>query len=126
MPEDFEWTGMCTKDAWLSWWFGNAQKGYPPLKRVFPEDFPDKNKRKRYSDFKILMTGIENCAKDKNIFVDDMSVDQAVAIFQECEPVLYEIYKARHCKCQGPGRFSQLIWMTVIDNVRKSDTDFVK
>eukprot|EP00960_Hanusia_phi_P064217 765731-Hanusia_phi.AAC.5 len=70
------------------------------------------------------MAGIEDCAKYMNIdevAVDEISVDQAVAVYQECEPVLYETYKARHSSHWdlGEWRFSQLSWMTIIDNVRK-------
>eukprot|EP00960_Hanusia_phi_P070908 767425-Hanusia_phi.AAC.4 len=56
------------------------------------------------------------------VTVDEISVDQAVAVNKECERVLYEIYKARHSKSRDRGqwRFSQSSWMTIIEHVRKS------
>eukprot|EP00960_Hanusia_phi_P070378 767297-Hanusia_phi.AAC.1 len=99
LPEDFNWNGMCTKDAWILWCCGNAEKRYPPLKRLSVED---RAKRKNMAE----------------VSVDEISVDHAVAVYKECEPVLYEIYKARHSKGRDRGqwRFSQLSWMTIIDN----------
>eukprot|EP00960_Hanusia_phi_P045942 757512-Hanusia_phi.AAC.1 len=84
---------------------GNAEKGYPSLKRVSPGDFSNMTNRKRFSDFdSVAMAGIEDC---------------------ECEPFLYEICMAQHSKSRDRGkwRFSHLSWMTNIDKVRNFRSD---
>ncbi|EGZ07969.1 hypothetical protein PHYSODRAFT_453555, partial [Phytophthora sojae] len=40
--------------AWELWWFGCPSKNWPPYRSLVPMDLPNKNTRKRLSDFRFI------------------------------------------------------------------------
>ena len=114
-------------EAWQHWCCGKqnnefGEVGYPPLRLVHPSALKDKNMRKRYSDLKYLMKKIEINAKEKGIFTQRSTVDEANNIFGQCEDVLDELHT-----CNRSGRrLSQLSWITVASIVRKAEKNRVR
>jgi hypothetical protein len=77
VPHEFPLPKGTIANAWELWWFGNPAKRYPPFRNLAPADMPDKNKRKRLSDFRFLMTRIESELIRSGTFMENPSLDEA-------------------------------------------------
>jgi hypothetical protein len=81
VPEDFQFPNTSTKIAWQLWCCGDAEKGYPPLRQLTPQDMSSKNLKKRLSDFRTLMRELEVRAKDTGVWRDSATVQEANEMF---------------------------------------------
>lgn len=77
IPEDFEFPDGSINMAWINWCLKNTSKGYPPLRKITPEDFGNqKCKRKRLSDFRFLMNILQNELVSNNLWIEDPTIEQ--------------------------------------------------
>jgi hypothetical protein len=115
LPEDFQLPTGTTMAAWQIYCCGNHSKGYPPLCKVTPSDIVDKDVRKRFSEFKSLMTTIKQEAIRQDIWVDNPTIEQSQSIFWKCESVLEIKETTQENRLR---RISHLSWTTAEKEVR--------
>ena len=99
-PEDFGFPKGSILEAWRYWCMGNESKGYPPLKRLTPDELSNMNLRKRLSDFKFLTTKIEKRTEELGIAKSSPSEEEAIAIFEQCSSVISLPVPGRHRQLQ--------------------------
>jgi len=114
-PEDFTFPKGSVLEAWRYWCMGNESKGYPPLKRLTPDELSNMNLRKRLSDFKFLMTKIEKRAEELGIAKSSPSEEEAIANFEQCSSV---ISLPRETSTGKRRRTGQLTWITAVTILR--------
>ena len=114
-PEDFTFPKGSVLEAWRYWCMGNESKGYPPLKRLTPDELSNTNLHKRLSDFKFLMTKIEKRAEELGIAKSSPSEEEAIAIFEQCSSV---ISLPRETSTGKRRRTGHLTWITAVTILR--------
>ena len=114
VPQDFSFPTGPALIAWQHYCCGDESKSYPPLRSLQPTDMSSTNLRKRLSDFKFVNGLVETEAKRKSIWVDRPTLEQANAIFLECQSVLPTSPDENDRK----RRTSQLQWTTLTNHVR--------
>lgn len=118
VPPDFVFPKGTIANAWELWWFGNLTKRYPPIRNLAPADMPDKNKRKRLSDFRFLMTRIESEVIRSGAFVESPSLDEARVMLHSAIQSLHILH---HTARNRTRRKEQLQWSTAVNILRKND-----
>ncbi|KAE9197595.1 hypothetical protein PF004_g19786 [Phytophthora fragariae] len=63
LPESFEFPDVDALGVWHLWWFGNPAMGYLPFKGLQPSDFSTTIKRKRYSEWTVLVKHLSDAVK---------------------------------------------------------------
>ena len=89
--------------------------GYSPFKPLRPEDFSNKNARKRLSDYRFMMMQIEQKASDLGIHMPIKTEQEAVSVFERCKSVVSVPHETVTGKRRRTG---QLSWLTVVDFLR--------
>ena len=115
-PEDFQFPKGTPLEAWRYWCVGDELNGYPPLKRLTPDELGTKNLRKRLSDFKFVMNKIEARASELGIAKASPSEEEAIEIYNSCSGVIEIPPNTTTGKRRRTG---QLTWMTAVDILRK-------
>ena len=87
-PEDVELPNGGVLEAWQWWIAGNVTKGYRPLRELEPIDCSTRNKKKRLCDYRYLMTGLEERAKEGNFWIDEKTISAANEMFECLATVL--------------------------------------
>ncbi|KAJ0395028.1 hypothetical protein P43SY_003241 [Pythium insidiosum] len=86
LPEGFE---IETKDplsvAWKKWCCGDAELGIPPLRAIRRADLPSKSSQRRLSDLRCAMLPIEALARQRFLWTDTLTAQQADDIFQSLQ-----------------------------------------
>lgn len=65
MPENFSFPSVGVREIWREWWLGNAEHGYPALRKLVADDVGEasqksgKDKRRRLCDLKNIMGQME-------------------------------------------------------------------
>lgn len=116
VPQDFDFPKATAAVAWEIWCCGDASKRWPPLKYLTELDMPTKNTRKRLSDFRFLMTKIEEKARERNLWTRDCSVAEAQHMFQEIGQGVITVNGRVEVN-----RLGQLTWRTVVKNMREAN-----
>jgi hypothetical protein len=119
LPEDFELPLTGILSILQCWYFGNADKGYPPLKNVSNKDVPGKNMKKKFSELRFLVNCFEDEAKRVESWIENPSLDQFNQIFSK-------VLEDPDC-CLLPTetitnrkrRISQTKWTTAAKDLRK-------
>ena len=115
-PKEFTFPKCGVLEAWRYWCVGDELRGYPPLKRLTPEELSTKNLRKRLSDFKFVMNKIEERAAELQISSASPSEEEAIQIFNHCSSVLNVPQTSSTGKRRRTGQHT---WMTVVDDLRQ-------
>ncbi|KAE9186208.1 hypothetical protein PF005_g20933 [Phytophthora fragariae] len=63
VQQSFEFADVDALGVWHLWWFGNPAMGYPPFKGLQPSDFSTTIKRKRYSEWTVLVKHLSDAVK---------------------------------------------------------------
>lgn len=116
LPEDFTFPSGGVVTVWLLYWCGNYEKKYPPLSRVAPHDFASKNLRKRFSDLKFLATHIANILKQRDQWIENPTVEQALEMFELAKGSL-SVFSASH-QTGRHRRLEQMKWLSVVKQLR--------
>lgn len=115
VPQDFSLPDGSALLAWQHYLCGDESHGYPPLKVVPPDDMPNKNLRKRLSDFKFLMRFFEERVKAGDRWIDNPSVAQANAMFAVAAASLD--LNGTDTESSNK-RSSQAKWLTLVKHLR--------
>ena len=115
VPEDFHLPKGSVVEAWRNWCMGDERLGYPPFKSLRPDDFSNKNARKRLSDYRFMMMQIEQKASDLGIHMPIKTEQEAVSVFERCKSVVSVPQETMTGKRRRTG---QLSWLTVVDFLR--------
>jgi hypothetical protein len=116
IPQDFSFPNGCSMIAWKYWMCGDHEKQYPPLRSLTKKDMPNKNMKKRLSDFQFLMSSIENRVKEMNKWIPHPSVEQANEMFE----IAKDILDTEEISTKGRRRRGeQTKWNTMVNKVRK-------
>ena len=83
-PESFQFPTGSVLEAWQYWCVGDESRGYPPLKKMAPDDLATKNLRKRLCDYKFLMNKIEVRASELGLSIVSPTEQQALEIYNSC------------------------------------------
>ena len=115
VPVDFHLPKGSVVEAWRNWCMGDERLGYPPFKSLRPDDFSNKNARKRLSDYRFMMMQIEQKASDLGIHMPIKTEQEAVSVFERCKSVVSVPHETVTGKRRRTG---QLSWLTVVDFLR--------
>ena len=116
-PETFQFPSSGVLEAWRYWCVGDESNGYPPLKRLTPDELATKNLKKRLSDFKFLMKKIEDRATQLGLSKANPTEEEAIEIYNACCDV---IPIASTTETGKRRRIGQLTWLTAVDILRSS------
>jgi hypothetical protein len=75
---DFDLPKGSVKTLFTEWFLGNTIRGYPPIRSAVPADMKKPNSKKRLSDAKFLMSGMENDLRRLDRLVVHPSFEQVV------------------------------------------------
>jgi len=117
VPENFTFLDAACLVAWQYWICGDRGKELPPLRNLSPDDMSTKDLKKRLSDFKYLMGLLEREAREKGLWKNDATVQEAIDMFESCkENVLNLEGKSENNRRRRP---EQIKWTTMVHLVRK-------
>ncbi|POM68001.1 Hypothetical protein PHPALM_15891 [Phytophthora palmivora] len=102
--------------AWELWWFGCPSKGWPPFRALSPIDLPNKNTRKRLSDFRFVMMKIESISRQQTTYRSNPSLHQARQLLSKAMDLLPIEEQAQR---KYTRRKEQLQWSTVVNLLRR-------
>ena len=112
-PPDYSFPSVVPKTGWLLWWNGDKSKRLPPIRKLRSEDFKIKNTKKRFSEWKLLFSYIENLCKeadqDTYIKLHDMSMIERVTslgnLFDRIEPrIMIDSQFSPSGRCRRPSQ----------------------
>lgn len=118
VPNDFVYFKGTFSIAAQHWFCGNPFQGYPPLRQLTSEQFPNRDKQARFADLKFMMDLIENEARRKKYWIKNPTPGEAAEIATKAQhilrvPLITESGRQR--------RIEQLEWTTLVRLVRKSN-----
>ena len=119
LPRDYALPSGCLDSAFQCWMLPDTRRNISPLRSCSTSDFAA-NKQKRFCDFSKLMRIIESCARDKNVFVENPTIEQLGVM-------LNTWYAQRRINAVIPKgrvrRTNQLKWTSVLKLLRQEKVE---
>uniref|UniRef100_K3WF69 Crinkler effector protein N-terminal domain-containing protein n=1 Tax=Globisporangium ultimum (strain ATCC 200006 / CBS 805.95 / DAOM BR144) TaxID=431595 RepID=K3WF69_GLOUD len=88
LPDTFEFPKGSIQTAWQYWCCGNETEKCPPFRLLSAKHFPMADDQKRWFDFRILCTAIEEKTRERGCWVEYPTDDEAALMYSAVAPEL--------------------------------------
>lgn len=116
LPQDFAFprTGK-PREMWNLFVSGDRLRGIPPLRLISSEHVADKNTKKRFSDFKVLMRMIEEQVRAADEWTDATTLENASRMYEIGKSAISLDAKSNRGYSR---RVGALTWRTVLKTLQ--------
>ncbi|KAF1323196.1 hypothetical protein FI667_g10676, partial [Globisporangium splendens] len=88
LPDTFEFPKGSIQTAWQYWCCGNEAEKCPPFRLLSAKHFPMADDQKRWFDFRILCTTIEEKTRERGCWIEYPTDDEAALMYNAVAPEL--------------------------------------